>query len=204
MAIITPDAIVQKDFDASKGAKGYDMDQVDEFLDAVANSSAELLTQNQQLRLQLGNVENRVAELARGDAAGIQAELDAARSEAESLRAQLAERPVDLGNDAEQATAIIVMAQRAADDYQRTSKETSDQLVAEAKSEAARIVTEAEETSHRTLTQLEADRALLERKIDELRLFERDYRMRLRSYLQNLLEDLDKKGEGVPPTNPQI
>ena len=204
MAIITPDAIVHKDFDAAaKG--GYDMDQVDEYLDAVAQSTGELLAQNQELRNQLGSSESRVSELARGDAAGLQAELEAARAEAAQLRNQLAEaRQGNSGNDAEQATAIIVMAQRAADDYQRTSKETSDQMMADAKAEAARIVSEAEETSHRTLTQLEADRALLERKIDELRLYERDYRMRLRSYLQNLLDDLDKKGESIPQGNPQI
>jgi cell division septum initiation protein DivIVA len=77
-------------------------------------------------------------------------------------------------------------------------------MISEAKSEAARIVNDAEETSRRTLNQLEQDRALLERKIDELRLYERDYRMRLRSYLQNLLDDLDKKGEAVSPSNPHI
>ena len=205
MAIITPDAIVHKDFDAAKGGNGYNMDQVDEYLDALANSTGELLAQNQDLRNQLNNVEGRVAELARGDVAGLQAEVEAKRAENDSLRQQLeAARQGAPANDAEQATAIIVMAQRTADEYQRSSKEASDQMISEAKGEAARIVNEAEETSHRILTQLEQDRALLERKIDELRLYERDYRMRLRSYLQNLLEDLDKKGEGLPQGNPQL
>jgi len=205
MAIITPDAIVHKDFDAAKGGNGYNMDQVDEYLDALANSTGELLAQNQELRNQIHAVEGRVAELARGDAAGLQAEVEAKRAENESLRQQLEQaRTASPTNDAEQATAIIVMAQRTADEYQRTAKESSDQTIADAKSEAARIVNEAEETSHRILTQLEQDRALLERKIDELRLYERDYRMRLRSYLQNLLEDLDKKGEGLPQGNPQL
>jgi DivIVA domain-containing protein len=204
MAIITPDAIVHKDFDAAKGGNGYTMDQVDEYLDALANSTGELLAQNQELRNQISAVEGRVAELARGDVAGLQAEVEAKRAENEALRQQLAERPAVAANDAEQATAIIVMAQRTADEYQRTAKESSDQTIAEAKAEAGRIVSEAEDTSHRILTQLEQDRALLERKIDELRLYERDYRMRLRSYLQNLLEDLDKKGEGLPQGSPQL
>jgi len=205
MAIITPDAIVHKDFDAAKGGNGYNMDQVDEYLDALANSTGELLAQNQELRNQIHTVEARVAELARGDAAGLQAEIEAKRAENETLRQQLAEAQQGVpANDAEQATAIIVMAQRTADEYQRSSRDASDQMIAEAKAEAARIVNEAEETSHRILTQLEQDRALLERKIDELRLYERDYRMRLRSYLQNLLEDLDKKGEGLPQGNPQL
>jgi len=195
-AIITPDAIVHKDFDPA--GNGYNMDQVDEYLDLLANSTGELLAQNQELRNQLQGAESRVADLARGDSAALQAEV-------ESLRAQLADaRQAVPANDAEQATAIIVMAQRTADEYQRSSKEASDQMIAEAKGEAARIVSEAQETSTRILTQLEQDRSLLERKIDELRLYERDYRMRLRSYLQNLLEDLDKKGEGLPQGNPQL
>jgi len=205
MAIITPDAIVHKDFDAAKGGNGYNMDQVDEYLDALANSTGELLAQNQELRNQLNGVETRVAELARGDVAGLQAEVEAKRAENEQLRQQLATAQQGVpANDAEQATAIIVMAQRTADEYTRSSKEAADQTIAEAKTEGSRIVNEAQDTSNRILTQLEQDRALLERKIDELRLYERDYRMRLRGYLQNLLEDLDKKGEGLPAGNPQI
>jgi len=205
MAIITPDAIVHKDFDAAKGGNGYNMDQVDEYLDALANSTGELLAQNQELRNQLNGVEARVSELARGDVAGLQAEVEAKRAENEQLRQQLvAAQQGAPANDAEQATAIIVMAQRTADEYTRSSKEAADQTIAEAKAEGARIVNEAQDTSNRILTQLEQDRALLERKIDELRLYERDYRMRLRGYLQNLLEDLDKKGEGLPAGNPQI
>ena len=38
------------------------------------------------------------------------------------------------------------------------------------------------------------ERATLERKIDELRSFERDYRSRLKSYLENQLNELGKAG----------
>jgi regulator of protease activity HflC (stomatin/prohibitin superfamily) len=75
--------------------------------------------------------------------------------------------------------------------------------VGEAKSQANRIVREAEETSQRTLGQLEQERSLLERKIDELRVFERDYRTRLKSYLENLLGDLDNRGNALPPRSGQ-
>ena len=40
---------------------------------------------------------------------------------------------------------------------------------------------------------------MLERKIDELRNFERDYRTRLKSYLENLLGDLDQRAASVAP-----
>jgi hypothetical protein len=41
-------------------------------------------------------------------------------------------------------------------------------------------------------------RAVLERKIDELRIFERDYRTRLKTYLENLLADVDGKAVNAP------
>ncbi|CAM3655052.1 hypothetical protein ISCU110981_12325 [Isoptericola cucumis] len=100
----------------------------------------------------------------------------------------------------ESATGMLQLAQKLHDDYVRSGQEEGDRLITEAKSEGARIVREAEETSHRTLSQLEQERSLLERKIDELRIFERDYRTRLKSFLQNLLGDLDARGSALPPS----
>ena len=53
------------------------------------------------------------------------------------------------------------------------------------------MVAEAEATHNRTLAQLEQQRGLQERKISELRDFERDYRTRLRSYLTSLIENVE-------------
>src|SRR5665647_2284758 len=78
-------------------------------------------------------------------------------------------------------------------------QEEGDRIVNEAKVQAGRIVREAEETSSRTLAQLEQERGLLERKIDELRVFERDYRTRLKSYMENLLGDLESRGSNAQP-----
>ena len=94
---------------------------------------------------------------------------------------------------------MLALAQKLHDDYVRSGQEEGDRLISEAKSRRTRIVREAEETSHRTLSQLEQERVLLERKIDELRVFERDYRTRLKSYLENLLGDLDNRGSALPP-----
>ncbi|MDR0945304.1 MAG: hypothetical protein LBM66_03980, partial [Bifidobacteriaceae bacterium] len=68
----------------------------------------------------------------------------------------------------------------------------------DAKAKAASIVREAEDASVRTLSKLEQDRAILERKIDELRIFERDYRTRLKTYLENLLTDIEGKSSTAP------
>jgi cell division septum initiation protein DivIVA len=88
---------------------------------------------------------------------------------------------------------MLALAQKLHDEYVRAGQEEGDQILNDAKTKAATIVREAEDASVRTMSKLEQDRAILERKIDELRIFERDYRTRLKSYLENLLADIDGK-----------
>ena len=102
-------------------------------------------------------------------------------------------------SEPESATGMLQLAQKLHDDYVRAGQEEGDRIITDAKSQATRIVAEAEETSSRTLAALEQERGLLERKIDELRVFERDYRTRLKSYLENLLGDLESRGTSVQP-----
>lgn len=108
----------------------------------------------------------------------------------------------------ESATGMLQLAQRLHDEYVENGKaeaerlvtearSESERLVSEAHSESERLVSEAEEQRTRTLNQLEGERSLLERKIDELRVFERDYRTRLKSYLEGLLSDVEGRGGGL-------
>lgn len=106
--------------------------------------------------------------------------------------------PQQRQSEPESATGMLALAQKLHDDYVRSGQEEGDRLITEAKGQAQRIVREAEDTSARTLAQLEQERSLLERKIDELRVFERDYRTRLKSYLESLLGDLDNRGNTLP------
>ena len=114
-------------------------------------------------------------------------------------------------NNPESAAGMLALAQRLHDEYvsngraesERLVSEAtaeSERLVSEAQAESARIIKEAEDQHNRTLTQLEQERSLLERKIDELRTFERDYRTRLKSYLESLLQNVETgapKAEGI-------
>ena len=100
-------------------------------------------------------------------------------------------------SEPESATGMLQLAQKLHDDYVRSGQEEGERLVGEARVQAARIVREAEESSDRMMAQLEQERGLLERKIDELRVFERDYRTRLKSYLENLLTDLETRTSTV-------
>jgi cell division septum initiation protein DivIVA len=99
--------------------------------------------------------------------------------------------PTDAASEAETATGMLALANKLHEQYVRAGQEESDQMIAEAKAQAAAIVREAEETAARTKTRLEQERADLEKEIEGLRIFERDYRTRLRTYLKNLLSDID-------------
>jgi DivIVA domain-containing protein len=213
MALLTADEVLNKKFQATKFREGYDQDEVDDFLDEVVNTLRDLQGENDDLKTKLAAAERRIAELSR---AGAQQAAPAAKPEptpepvvapAPVAAAPVAQQapivaPVSNGpraSEPESATGMLALAQKLHDDYVRSGQEESDRLVGEAKSQANRIVREAEETSQRTLGQLEQERSLLERKIDELRVFERDYRTRLKSYLENLLGDLDNRGNALPP-----
>ncbi|WP_029252650.1 DivIVA domain-containing protein [Paraoerskovia marina] len=207
MALLTAEDILNKKFSATKFREGYDIEEVDDFLDEVVRTLNSVQEENEDLTSKLAAAERRVAELSRAGAAGAAAEPHveaqpepAPEPEPEpAVVAAAAASPAVSGAEPESATGMLQMAQKLHDDYVRSGQEESDRLISEAKEEGNRLVQEAEETSHRTLTQLEQERSLLERKIDELRLFERDYRTRLKSYLQNLLGDLDNRGSALPP-----
>jgi hypothetical protein len=71
----------------------------------------------------------------------------------------------------------------------------------EARARAAAMEQEAERRQTEVMGPLEEKRASLERKIEELRTFEREYRTRLRSYLESHLRDLDSRGSAEPAAN---
>lgn len=201
MALLTAEDILNKKFSATKFREGYDVEEVDDFLDEVVRTLTNVQEENEGLRQKVAAAERRIAELSRNDAAA------PARAQAAPVAAPVMPTgpagPKGNGPEPESATGMLQLAQKLHDDYVRSGQEEGDRLISEAKTEGARIVRDAEETSHRTLSQLEQERSLLERKIDELRLFERDYRTRLKSFLQNLLGDLDARGSALPPQNSQ-
>ena len=219
MALLTADDVLNKKFQATKFREGYDQDEVDDFLDEVVNSLRAVYAENDDLKAKLAAAERRIAELSRGGAAPFAAEPEVAAPAPEPV-AQPEPEPAPAPepepvpepapvmaaaaatahiSEPESATGMLQLAQKLHDDYVRSGQEEGERIIGDAKSQAQRIVREAEETSNRTLAQLEQERSLLERKIDELRVFERDYRTRLKSYLENLLGDLESRGASVSP-----
>lgn len=212
MALLTADDVLNKKFQATKFREGYDQDEVDDFLDEVVNTLRETQGENEDLKGKLAAAERRIAELSRQGAqaaaapkpeaekpapAPVPAPTPAAAAPAPAPAVSAPVAP-QRQSEPESATGMLALAQKLHDDYVRSGQEEGDRIVNEAKGQAQRIVREAEETSARTLSELEQERSILERKIDELRVFERDYRTRLKSYLENLLGDLDNRASALP------
>ena len=57
---------------------------------------------------------------------------------------------------------------------------------------------DAEQRAATITAQFEQRKAALERRVEELRTFEREYRTRLKSYLESQLRDLDASGKAEP------
>ena len=219
MALMTADDVLNRKFQATKFREGYDQDEVDDFLDEVVNTLRGMTAENDDLKAKLANAERRIAELSRAGASAAAVAPIAPKIETPAPL-PLPPPPVEVAlpvpmmpeptpapmvapmvpaaqqrmSEPESATGMLALAQKLHDDYVRSGQEEGDRIIADSKSQGARIVQEAEDTSSRTLAQLEQERSLLERKIDELRVFERDYRTRLKSYLEKLLGDLDARG----------
>ncbi len=216
---LTPEDVVNKRFQATKFREGYDQDEVDDFLDEVVNELRRLNEENEDLRSKLGACERRVGELSRAtvarDADAEPAPVMAAAPPApvqEPVRPTLAAAmsgPMSGGMEAggpqgpQEAAGMLALAQKLHDEYVRNGEQQRDRIVSEAREHATRLVREAEEKQRQTLGSLEQERSLLERKIDELRAFEREYRSRLKSYLEGQLRELEAKAAVVPNRSPQ-
>ena len=81
------------------------------------------------------------------------------------------------------------------------SRNRADTMEREARAKATALAQDAERRHAEAMGTREEKRASLDRKVDELRTFEREYRTRLRSYLESHLRDLDSRGSAEPATN---
>ncbi|MEH0110129.1 DivIVA domain-containing protein [Tersicoccus sp. MR15.9] len=95
---------------------------------------------------------------------------------------------------ADNAAGLLAMAQRIHDEYVNSGIEQRDSIIAEAQSKAESMVSDAEAHRTKTLTDLEHQKSDLERQVEQLRGFERDYRSRLKEYIESQLHDLQTTG----------
>ena len=98
------------------------------------------------------------------------------------------------------AHGLIALAQRLHDEHLAEGERTRDKLIGDAEKKAQEIVRDAEKKRDDTLRHLETEKANLEREIDGLQNFERQYRTRLKSYLNDQLRELENSGSLAPET----
>ena len=196
MTLLTADDVLNKKFQATKFREGYEQDEVDEFLDEVVEAMRQLEAENADLKAKLEAANQRVAELGetgRASAVAAQETVVVDRVDSAPIPA------IQPGGPQEPAAAsgMLELAQRLHNEHVANGKAEGERIIAEARSTGEQIVREAEDQRNRTLAQLEKERSGLEHKIDELRRFEADYRTRLKSYLQNLLANVEDGGEST-------
>ncbi len=238
------------------GKRGYNEDEVDAFLDLVEAELARLIEENNDLRTQLEQADQRLA--------GAQSELDDARTKMVSTVSSAPPPPVRVieqqrplapvpppsaaeltspgGDHHVQAAKVLGLAQEMADRLTGEAKAEADGMLGEARTKSEQLLSEARvkadsmvnearsraetmlndartrsETLERqarekaaslerdaqrkhteTLGAISAEKTSLEKKIDELRTFEREYRTRLKTYLESQLRDLDGRGSAAP------
>jgi len=189
----------------------------------------QILEENQQLRRQLDDARRAAAQAqAAAQQAQAQAQAAAARGPSTSpvpipggatqVMPAVGQRgggaPVpaaasagsQLDAEIEQRVArTLVLAQRTADEALREARTESERARREARQDADRILAEARAHVAEQLGGLEEDKRRLEGQVEQLRAFEREYRTRLRAYLEMQLRDLDGMptqpavGAGGPP-----
>jgi DivIVA domain-containing protein len=208
----------------SIGKRGYDEEDVDAFLDEVERELARLIEENSELRATLerggggggrGGADPRLAQ----ENAELKNQLDrmqrdkaAAEQHAHTLQNELEQfraAGADPSGDGEQqALRVLMMAQRTADDHVSDARHEADKLLTDARTKAEELTREARskaEALERDARQrhqeamggLDAKRTALQKHIEELKQFEREYRTRLKAYLESQLRDLEGRGQGL-------
>lgn len=213
---LTPEDVVNKRFQPTKFREGYDQDEVDDFLDEIVVELRRLNQENDDLRRQLSEVSTGTSQNAAVPApVAASTKTEEVREEEKPEEPKVeapkveerpapqpvaAAAPVQHGNTAESAAGVLAMAQKLHDEYVNAGVEQRDKIIAEAQIEASGLVNDAQDKSRKVLGALEQQKAVLERKVEQLRSFERDYRSRLKAYIEGQLRDLDSRGSVASET----
>jgi DivIVA domain-containing protein len=129
-----------------------------------------------------------------------------ARAEAEqTLSSARSEAEQTVAAARQEADATLAAARQEAEQTLAAARREAESTLGAAQHKASQVDQEVAARIHAATGNLDQRRAQLERHIDELRAFEREYRTRLKAYLETQLRDLtgrggpdDDGGAGVP------
>jgi DivIVA domain-containing protein len=208
------------------GKRGYDAAHVDAFLDEVERELVRLIEENNDLRTELEGggrgsapagpaAGSRLAaergeltahlDRAHREKAAAEHALRALQAELEQLRARDA-RLVG-GDGGQQALRVLMVAQRTAEDCIGDARREADKLLSDSRSTAEAVMRQAQATAstlerdarqrhQEAIAGLDAKRTAAQGHIEELKEFERAYRLRLTAYLEGQLLELQGRGHG--------
>jgi len=221
---LTPEDVSNKRFTPVRLREGYDMGEVDQFLDEVEAELARLSGENDELRSKLATAQQSGAKAPTASGPAPQKAPEPSPSEqsepaaAASASSSVETIKVATAAEASRAAArLLEIATRNADELVAEAKSDADRIVGDARTEAERLETEAKgkvdrmESDARTRSQmldaetaerrqqlfgdLEKEKDRLSADVENLRSFEREYRSRLKTYFQQQLEALDGDGD---------
>lgn len=202
---LTPEDVRNKQFTETKMRRGYEQDEVDAFLDEVEAEIGRLLRENAELRARAGApagagvTTGSNAPSGGPSAASVPAgSAPAVRTDAPAVPGM---RPGEAPSDA--ALRMLSMAQKTADETMSDARREAEKVLTEARTKREQIERELSERHASMMGNLAKEREELESKVANLRSFEREYRARLKAYLENQLRDLEGRGAGsVAPAAP--
>jgi DivIVA domain-containing protein len=220
---LTPEDVVNQKFTITKFRDGYDLDQVDDFLDTIVEELRQQEQEKEELRAQIAELTAKLeaCEASKGEQSGQQEQ--AASEQTIVVDAPVpapapvptpAAAPVETSApqaDAVKSSAMLQLALELHDKHVHEGETTRDKLIAEAEAKRDQMIDDAERTAKQLVEEAQKQRAEelrvlgeersdLQFKIKDLRQFESEYRSTLRSYIQSQLRGLDGSPEpaGAP------
>jgi DivIVA domain-containing protein len=113
-----------------------------------------------------------------------------------------------------EADETLGRARREADEVLTKARRQAEQITGDARARAESLERDAQERHRQAMGSLVQSREELERRVDDLRAFEREYRSRLKAYLEGQLRDLEAgvtdsgtfpaMPPAAPPAPPQL
>lgn len=222
---LTPEDVSNKRFTPVRLREGYDMGEVDQFLDEVEAELARLTRENDDLRSKLAAAQRGGAAQAAPAPEPVKPPepVKAPEPTPPPAPAPVAAAPVEtiqvqtVADASSAAARLLEIATRNADELVNEAKNNADKIVGEARTKAERLEAESKvkadrlESDARTRSQmldaetaerrqqlfgdLEKEKDKLNAEVENLRSFEREYRSRLKSYFQQQLASLDGNGD---------
>ena len=122
-----------------------------------------------------------------------------AKSEADGMLSDARTKSEQLLSEARtKADSMVNEARSRAETMLNDARTRAETLERQARDKASTLERDAQRKHNETITLIEQQKSGLEKKIDELRTFEREYRTRLKTYLESQLRDLEGRGSAAP------